>query len=544
MVNKIFTITNISINVLIVVFSYILLSSTDIFNIVNIIPFLKFYQKKNYSKLIQSITAVNSNEECPKNYFPLKLYTYPGTSEGCLISNDTLEKDLCSFWTKLFKKTEEIKETKEKNFDKIFTKKLCAISFNENNYISNINKNNYDNNKKVCGLLDTTGTKYYIDNNEECPINKIIINNEKNIKIKDEKYSFTTLELIKDKYYLHYSNNYYDNNEDNNNAFLLTNESFIISEGYPCINPEEINTYHIQYILSNAQNLYVCNTNIDNKREDTRYLKIIDIQKDKLYEDNDINLDNFFNYPFKDADLTLYQLGYIGTDSYFNNEIIPNINKIISYVYSISDFNKVNEFIKKIIFSLIFIIIVSLICKYFISDSTMYIWNIILSVALISSLVINIIIHNLIKNLGNFEKYFLNKNNDEIFNLQMKYINDLLNGSNQKNKKFIIGDILLFICVCLFNGLNYFIFNNPKNFINLHKSRTDYCQNKKYYNSINVLRPTNYDIKKENLIKFKEEIELPKINNDTDDDNENDNENDNIIDNNKDEEENNLTTDN
>jgi hypothetical protein len=136
----------------------------------------------------------------------------------------------------------------------------------------------------------------------------------------------------------------------------------------------------------------------------------------------------------------------------------------------------------------------------------------------------------------------LNKNNDEIFNLQMKYINDLINDSNQKNKKFIIGDILLFICVCLFNGLNYFIFNNPKNFISLHKSRTDYCQNKKYYNSINVLKPTNYDIKKENLIKFKEEIELPKINNDTDDDN--DNENDNIIDNNKDEEENNLTTEN
>ena len=531
MVNKIFTYTNILIYILIIIVSCILLSSTDLFNVINIIPFLKFYQKKNNSKLIKSITAVNSNEDCPKNYFPLSFYTYPGTSKGCLISNNILEKDSCSLWTKIFKKTEEIQEMKEKNFTIIFTKKLCVDSFNENNYITNLNNNN-DKNRKLCGLLDTMGNKYYVDNGKECPVNKIIINKE------EKQDSFNTIELIKDEYYLHYSNNYNNNNEDISNTFLLTSDSYIISEGLPCINPEEINTYHIQYILSNANNLYVCNTNIDNERLDKRYSKLVDIQKNILYKDNDINLDNYFNYPFKDAILTLYQLGYIGTDSYFNSEIIPNINNIITYISNISDTNKINEYIKKIIFSLIFIIIFSLLCKKFIADSTMYIWNIILLVTVISSIVINIIIQNLIKNDGNFEKYSSNQNNDHIFNLQMKYINDIIDVTGKKNKKFIIGDILIFICACLFIGLNYFIFNNPKNFISLHKNRIDYSQNKKYYNSINVLKPTNYDIKKENLIKFQEEIELPKINSNTD------YYNNNIIDNNKDEEEKILTNEN
>ena len=127
MVNKIFTYTNISIIILIIIVSCILLSSTDLFNVINILPFLKFYQKKNDSKLIKSITAVNSNEDCPKNYFPLSFYTYPGSSKGCLISNNTLEKDSCSLWSKIFKKTEEIQETKEKNFNIIFTKNYVWI---------------------------------------------------------------------------------------------------------------------------------------------------------------------------------------------------------------------------------------------------------------------------------------------------------------------------------------------------------------------------------------------------------------------------------
>ena len=537
MVNKLFTLTNILLFILII-FSSLLLLSNDISKIKDIIPFLKFYQKNQSSKLIHSIEAVDPKEDCPKNFFPLSLYTYPGTSKGCLISNNTLKKDSCSIWSKLFKSTDEIEETSQKTFDTIFSKKLCAFSYNENNYINNIDNNGENKeNKKLCGLLDTNGIKYYIENDKECPINKIIINNK--ISVNDDKFTFNSVELIKDKYYLHYSNDF--NETDDNSNFLLTDDSLFISEGYPCINPDEINTYHIQYILSNKNNSYICDTNIENKRLDTRYSPIINIQKNVLYQDNNIDLETFFNYPFKDTDLTLYQLGYIGTDSNFNSEIIPNVEKISSDIYSISDFNYINQIIIKIIYSMLFIIVISIICKYFISDNTIYIWNSAVLASILVNFVFNIIVNNSLNNLGVYGKYYLNKNNDEIFNLQMKYINDIINDSKWKNNKIIIGNILIFILLGLFNFINYFVFNNPKNFILKYKGKIDYGQDKKYYNSINLLKPTSFDLKKENSINLKEEIELPRINNEIDSDNDND-ENDNIIDNNKDEEESNLTT--
>ena len=140
MVNKLFTLTNILILILII-FSTLLLLSNDISKIKGIIPFLKFYQKNQSSKLIHSIAAVDPKEDCPKNSFPLSLYTYPGTSKGCLISNITLKKDSCSIWSKIFKSTDEIEETDQKTFDTIFSKKLCVFSYNENNYTNNIINN-------------------------------------------------------------------------------------------------------------------------------------------------------------------------------------------------------------------------------------------------------------------------------------------------------------------------------------------------------------------------------------------------------------------
>ena len=525
MVNKLFTITNISIYIIIIILCILLLSSTEIFFIKKIIPFLKFYEKNYSSTLIKSIIAINSNKNCPENSSPFKFYTYPGTYKGCLISNKNLEKGSCSLINKLFKKTEEIKETKEKTFNNIFSKKLCAFPFNENNYISNLNQNKNGKNKKFCGLLDTSGNKYFIDEDKECPINKIIINEEQTINEKNR--IFTSIELIKNKYYLHYSNHFAEN-------YLITNNSLILSEDYPCINPEEINTFHIQNILSKVNNSYICKTSIDNKRLDTRYIPIINISKNELYKDNDIILDKYINFPFKDIDLTLYQLGYIGIDSLFNNDIISFIDKLTSNINNIYNWDKINKYIKKIIYSLIFIIIVSLICKYFISDSTIYIWNFILLITILLNLILDIIINISIKNLKNIKEYNIENNtdNNDIFKLQIKYIKSIINECKRKNIKNTIGNILLIIFVGIFNFLNYYYFNNPKKY---KKNKIDYGDNKKYYNSINVLKPTSFDIKKENLIKFKEEIELPKINN------EKNNKENFIEDSNDDEEDNNLT---
>ena len=355
MVNKFFTITNISIYILLIIFCILLLSSTDIFFIKRIIPFLRFYQNNHSSKLIKEIIAINPKENCPENSSPFQFYVDKGSYKGCLISKNRLEKDSCSLIEKLFKKGEEIKETKEKKFNIIFTKKLCLVPYDENNYITNLDKNKNENDKKFCGLLDTSGNKFYINIDEKCPINKLIINSIQ--RIDEENENFITLELIKDKYYLHYSNDYPE-------SYLITNNSFTISEGYPCINPEEINTYHIQYLLSKANNSYICKTSIDNTRVDKRYTPVINLAKNELYLDNEIVLDDYINYPFQDADLTLYQLGYIGTDFSFNNHIMPNIGNLISDINTIYNYDTINKYVKKIIYSFIFIIIISLICKY------------------------------------------------------------------------------------------------------------------------------------------------------------------------------------
>ena len=62
--------------------------------------------------------------------------------------------------------------------------------------------------------MDTNGTKYYIENDKECPNNKIIINNKNNIN--DDKFTFNSVELIKDKYYLYYSNDFNETDDNNN----------------------------------------------------------------------------------------------------------------------------------------------------------------------------------------------------------------------------------------------------------------------------------------------------------------------------------------
>ena len=316
MVNKCFPITNITIYIIIVILCYFFLRENDISNMTQIIDFYKFYTKNKSSKLIKSIKAIEPNENCPSNSSPILFYKYPGTKEGCIISKEKLEEGACSLWTKIFKNYDKIEETQEKYFDVLYSKKLCAIAFDDNDYINNLNN---EKNEKFCGLIDTKGNKYYVKRDEQCPINKIIINNENN-----ENYvKFINIELIKDEIYLHYSNEYL-NSEDNNN-FLLTNESLIISEGLPCINPGEINTYHIQYLLNKKNESYICNTFIENERLDSRYKLISSINKKNLYKDNYINLDDYYDYPFKEINLSLYQLGYIGMNKNFILNILNNL---------------------------------------------------------------------------------------------------------------------------------------------------------------------------------------------------------------------------
>ena len=496
-----------------------------------IINFYEFYNKNKSAKLIKKITAVDSNGECPSASFPLLFYKYPGTKAGCLISKTDFEEGSCGIFTKIFHHYENFEETNEKYFDVLYGKKLCAVPFDDKDYIKHL-KN--ENNGKLCGYLDNINNKFYVENGKECPVNNIIINNENSIN--DEKHK--TIELIKDQYYLHYSNDYINEESLNNNDnyYLLTTESLIISEGLPCINPGEINTYHIQYLLNKANESYICDTFIGDKRVDDRYiLKLSSINKNKLYKDNSINLGDYYNYPFKEANLNLYQLGYIGVDPSFISDILDKSDKYISDINSMSDYNKYNNYIKPFIFSLIFLIIVNLIFKYFIVDITIYILSFILIALDIAYLVLNIFVFLYLSDFETLEQYYSGKSIDKTFNAQIQYISDIIKESKNINLKNIIGICIMIFLIILFDIINCCIFNNPNNRLVKMKNNIDYySQNKKIYNSINVLKP--FEDKKESSLKHKKEIELSKINSINEEDNDN-----NIINNTKDDEEDILT---
>ena len=521
MVNKLFTITNATIYIIIIFVSYFLLSEDDLSRMNQIIPFYRFYTKNKSAKLIKDIEIVEPNKDCPEGSSPFLFYKYPGTKKGCLISKTNLEEGSCNFWTKFWNAYDNIEETEEKLFDVLYGKKLCFFPFNDLDYVTNLNNKKEG---KLCGNLDNIGNKFYVSNDEECPINKISINKENGNNGK----------LIGEGYYLHYSKDSLE--EDNNNKdSLLTNESFVVSEGLPCINPEEINTYHIQYLLNKANESYICNTFIDDKRLDDRYIMLSSINKRNLYKDNNISLDEFYEYPFKEVNLTLYQLGYIGIDTNFSLQILDNSDKFISDINNITNFNKYNRYITPIIFSFIFLIIVNLIFKYIIADITIYILNFILLAFDIGNLTLNILIFLLLQNFGSLEQYYSNNNKDNIFISQIKYIDEIINKSKVINMKNIYGIIAMIFFIILFDILNCCIFNNPRNHLEKMKKNKDYyLENKKIYNSINVLKP--FEDKKISHSKFKREIELSKINNFSDDENEND-----IINNAKDEEEDILT---
>ena len=533
MVNKLFPVTNIIINIIIILICYFLIAEDDISKMKQIINFYKFYNKNKSANLIKEIKDVDSSEECPEKSTPLLFYKYPGTKAGCLISNTDFKEGSCSIFTKIFHNYEDFEETNEKFFEVLYSKKLCAVPFDNKDYKDYINLLNNEKNGKFCGYLDNIKNKFYVENEQNCPINNININNKNSLDNEKDK----TIELIKDQYYLHYSNDIINEDSLNNNDnYLLTTNSLIINEGIPCINPGEINTYHIQYLLNKANESYICNTYIDGKRLDERYnSKFLAINKNRLYKDNGINLNDYYDYPFKEAKLNLYQLGYIGIDKNFISEILEKNDKFITDINNMLDYNKYNIYFKPFIFSILFLIIVNLIFKYFIADITIYILSLFLLALDIAYLVFNIFVFLLFVEFESLDKYYSDERNDKTFNEQIKYINDIISDSKNINKKNIIGICIMAFLIILFDIINCCIFNNPNNRLIKIKNNIDYyLQNKKIYNSINVLKP--FEDKKESHMKLKKEIELSKINNINEDNNDN-----NIINNTKDDEEDILT---
>ncbi len=175
-------------------------------------------------------------------------------------------------------------------------KRLCTSKRPNKNYFdylkSTIKSYGYcPSGQKKCGMLDK---KRYLclKNEESCPINDIVYNNESEYINQNIKYK--TIKITENEY-MHYTN------EDINN-FIITNLSFISGsgKGYPC--GANDNTKFMVYSL--IENNYNC------QGYDTNYIyyfykNLSTITLEQFYKENDIHLDDLPEYK------NLSRLGYM-----------------------------------------------------------------------------------------------------------------------------------------------------------------------------------------------------------------------------------------
>ena len=269
-----------------------------------------------YSISLLTTGKCNEKEEIyPIGYFP-------GIRKGKLYKKK-ISLGKCLFFDKNCKK---IKKVNGFNLNIWDGNTFCVNKNSELNYETYI-RNSVENNKecdigfKKCGILDSNNRIMCIEENNNCPINKIIINNNEK---SPTDFNYVTLSLNNNKF-LHYTN-------ESINSNIIVN--FSISSGIPCLNPNEINTKYPQYILDKNFRRYICTDKILNEFNDNSFIKLDTIKKSLLYQQNNVNdiIDKLYNYPYfsLEEDINLYVRNYFGIDKLcIENEKKFYLNKLL-----------------------------------------------------------------------------------------------------------------------------------------------------------------------------------------------------------------------
>lgn len=209
------------------------------------------------------------NETCPNHYKKHTLATYKGfIHNGCYCSsNDTLYEQQCDYDQKFKLNCSEVNQIKSIDIVNYEGKQFCIKKgkqysyYLENNYLS---KNNCSNNYYNCGIIDSFNQSLCLPNANECPINKIVINQN---EILSEKYK--TYKLNNSKY-IHISNN--ETNSKIIHNIVLTDRD------YKCEYPNET---ILKYYYKLENNKLTCD------RKDNFYNDKIDtINKENIYKEN------------------------------------------------------------------------------------------------------------------------------------------------------------------------------------------------------------------------------------------------------------------
>lgn len=297
---------------------------------------------------ISDITEKTTNE-CNVGESEFTLGRFQGTFEGCnclgrsgnKISNkykdkvnpfpctsDLLESN-CYKTLPITPKTLRIWETKE----------LCVTKTDKRFYDhireSVSNNETCPSGTKQCGLIDSLNQKLCVLTANACPVNKIVITKYSK-PIDDTVNSYSEISL-NGSYNLYYSK------LAANNGIPV---EYTLSEGERCVDPKEINSKFVPYVLSNEKKDYYCSTYNKTLTYDDRYLKLDSMETRQFLDQNGLltPLLNLPQYPIQQLEsvTSLFSRTYIGWNitclgnNKTNPEFLRNVNGTISVVYFVN----------------------------------------------------------------------------------------------------------------------------------------------------------------------------------------------------------------
>ena len=488
----------------IIIFLIIILSSLIIcliFSLLklskNSLNIIKSLNNDINNKLIYSISLKQENSACSKNESILIIDNFPGTITGCdcigirksrVKSNhrDRINRGSCSY-NESIAGCRIINSIESKDFI-IWDNNTFCVNYSKYDYEYYLNLSvgegeNCPSGFKKCGILDSLFHVMCIEENLDCPINKILINNESYYS--ENNINFNTINLKNNKY-LHYTNK-------NINDQVISNFK-LNEEGFPCYNPMRYNTIYPQYILLENFESFICIDKFNNSFYDKRYQYLDSISKYKLYNENSLydSLTGKPNYPsFSfNSQIGLYIKNYFGINKHCS---ISENSKISSNIENISHNHEIAKKINIVYFTINIILLILFPISYIIFFSNQklkcfLIFNGINCFLLLGNFILGIYIFNYLDDINLSSNCY-----DAIMS---NFIEKAKNNLHKEKKYVILIIIFNFSCIILniafiliqINISSYCEKNNNKNNI---KENTEDIKNDINNNIINNLKDKN-----------------------------------------------------
>ena len=171
---------------------------------------------------------------------------------------------------------------------------------------------------KQCAILDTLNQPMCVKQDEDCPINDILI---KEGQEHLDNYDIIPLDNNKSIYYT---------NKINDSKIII---DFQISNGQPCAEPYEqnLNKNLDIYPLMKNQSIYRCKVAINENLTDDRFRELDSQNLSHFYRDNDISALSKFYDDYSEDKMKLYGVEYYGLDK---KKITDALNKASGFIRS------------------------------------------------------------------------------------------------------------------------------------------------------------------------------------------------------------------